>query len=116
MNLLGDEIKQPYIYADKEKPTSKLIAKSDLEIKEITKLAEKIKWNERFYKSYSGNKDKVSVEKIAACKVFLAIYKGKEAGYIRINNYKKKFSRFFNGEVWGINEGYVKPAYRGNRI
>lgn len=89
---------------------------ANIEIKEITKLAEKIKWNERFYKSYSGGKIKVSTEKIASCKLFVALYEGKEAGYIRINNYTKTFDKFFDGEAWGVNEGYVKPTYRSNGI
>jgi hypothetical protein len=116
MNLLNNEFNQLSFFANKKRFKTKSIARDDLEIKEITKLADKVKWNERFYKSYSGGKERVSVEKIATCKVFIAIYKGKEAGYIRICNYKKVFSKFSNGEVWGINEGYVKPAYRGNGI
>jgi GNAT superfamily N-acetyltransferase len=95
---------------------TEIISQADLQINEITKLAEKLKWNERFYKSYSGDKVKVSAEKVASCRFFLAIYKGKEAGYIRIFNYTNTFSEFYSGEVWAINEGYIKPTYRSKGL
>jgi hypothetical protein len=92
------------------------ITSSDIKIKEITKLAEKIKWNDCFNRSYSGRKTKVLNTALSSCRVFVAIFDGKEVGSIRISNRTNTFARFFDGEVWNICEGYVKPPYRGKGI
>lgn len=107
---------QAHIFATKDNATHQSIKEGDIVIKELTKLAEKLKWIERFCKSYSGGKRKVAPEQLAICKVFVATIKGKEAGYIRIGNYTESFSKFFDGEVWSVCEGYVKPPYRSNGI
>ena len=109
-------VEEPLISIENQHFNGELSNQEDLQIKEITKLAEKLKWNERFYKSYSGDKVKVSAEKVASCRFFLAIYEGKEAGYIRIFNYTSTFSEFYSGEVWAINEGYIKPTYRSKGL
>lgn len=116
MNLLAHTDNKQNFTLTKKHFSPSINATDGLEIREITKIAEKLKWLERFYKSYTGGKKKVSVENVALCKMFLAIYKGKEAGYIRIASCTNQFSNLFNGEVFAINEGYVKPAYRSNGI
>ena len=105
-------LNQLHIFTNKSDAKSKAFEEVNIKIKEITKLAEKLKWNERFYKSYSGGKCKVAPVKIATCRVFVATVEGKEVGYIRIANYTETFSKFFDGEVWNVCEGYVKPLYR----
>ena len=92
------------------------VEKDRIKIQELTKSADKRKWLDRFFRSYSGSTSKVSLEHLDKSRVFLAIYNGKEAGYIRIGNYSKIFSEFCHEDVWGVNEGYVKPSYRGNGI
>ena len=116
MNLFADRDNKHNFISTKKYFLPTTDATNELEIREVTKIAEKLKWLERFSKSYTGGKKKVAVENIALCKMFLAIYKGKEAGYIRIASYTDEFSNLFNGEVFSINEGYVKPAYRSNGI
>ena len=109
-------LNQLNIFSSTHKPNRLSIPQMDIEVKEITKLAEKSKWNERFYKSYSGGKKRIPIDKLNECKVFVATYKGNELGYIRIHSVTHTFSQFYDGEVWAVSEGYVKPPYRSNGI
>lgn len=109
-------VEEPHISIENQLFKGELLNQEDLQIKEITTLADKLKWNDRFYKSYAGEKVKVSPERVASCRFFLAIYKGNEAGYIRIFNYTNTFDNFYSGEVWAVNEGYIKPPYRSKGI
>jgi len=109
-------LNQLNIFSSNYKSNSLSIPQMDVEIKEITKLAEKSKWNERFYKSYSGGKRRIPVDKLNECKVFVASYKGNELGYIRIHNVTHTFSQFYDGVVWAVSEGYIKPPYRSNGV
>lgn len=103
-------------FSDKTQYHSQSILVADVEIIEVTKLAEKAKWNERFYKSYSGSKIKIAIDALKECRVFVAIYKGNELGYIRIHSVNNTFAKFYDGDVWAVSEGYVKPPYRSNGI
>ena len=56
-----------------------------LEVIEVTKAAEKIKWINRFLKSYSGNiNKKLNFEMIDKTRTFVATFQGKELGYTRV--------------------------------
>jgi len=103
-------------FSEKTQYHSQSILVADVEIIEVTKLAEKAKWNERFYKSYSGSNKKISIDGLKECRVFVAIYKGNELGYIRIHSVTNTFAKFYDGDVWAVSEGYVKPPYRSNGI
>lgn len=109
-------LNQHHVFGASQYANKRVTKNADIQIREITKIAEKLKWMDRFSRSYSGSTGKVSLAHVDKSKVFLAIYNGKEAGYIRIANYSKKFSDVCDEDVWGVNEGYVKPAYRGKGI
>jgi GNAT superfamily N-acetyltransferase len=91
---------------------------SDIEIVEVTKLAEKLKWFGCFKKAYSGElKDlPITTWESNISKFYVAKKGKKELGFIRINNYRKNFEEFYDGEVWNIAEVYVKKPYRGMDI
>lgn len=86
----------------------------DIQIVEITKLAEKRSWLNKFLNAYTGGKkDIVGNEGLNISRCFVAIHNGKEVGYIRLANYSYTFAKYGAiGEVWGITEGYIKPPYR----
>lgn len=86
----------------------------DIQIVEITKLAEKRNWLNKFLTAYTGGKKNiVGNEGLNISRCFVAIHNGKEVGYIRLANYSYTFAKHgAKGEVWGITEGYIKPAYR----
>lgn len=109
-------LNQCHVFEASQYVNKRAAKNADIQIREITKSAEKLKWMDRFLRSYSGSTGKVSLKYLDKSRVFLAIYNGKEAGYIRIGNYSKNFADICTEEVWGVNEGYVKPAYRGNGI
>ena len=48
-----------------------------IEIKEVTKLVEKIKWIDRFLRSYTGHKKKLIVMVYSSRKYLLQLIKGK---------------------------------------
>ena len=92
--------------------------KKDVEItlKEVTKLAEKIKWNEKFYKSYSGGKARFSIEQLSFEAIFLvANVADKEVGYVRLTQHCE-FAQYGAACVWCISEAYVKPCYRNDGV
>lgn len=86
----------------------------DIQIVEITKLADKRSWLNKFINAYTGGKEGiVSNEGLNVTRCFVAIHNGKEVGYIRIANYTPTLSKHgATGEVWAITEGYIKPPYR----
>ncbi len=88
-----------------------------MEIIEITKIAEKLKWMSQFRKNYSGTclkKISTKVYEPETSRFFKAIQNGKELGFIRITN--KSYLDTLLGEVWCISEVYVKPPYRGQGV
>ena len=91
---------------------------SELEIIEVTKLAEKLKWMSYFKKAYSTEiKDlALSAYDPAISRIFAAKSGNKELGFIRITNYHQHFQKFYAGEVWIIAEVFVKTAYRSQGI
>ena len=95
-------------------PSANTIRKSSLidliEIKEVTKLAEIIKWIDRFYKGYSGDVNKINYCDLIDTKIFVATYQGKELGYTRVIDVTNAFSDFFGDKVSRIAESYVKPV------
>jgi hypothetical protein len=109
-------LNQLNIFTNQNTPSSQKISVSELGVKEITKLAEKAKWNDRFYKNYSGGKQRIEIDRLNECQVFVATHKGSELGYIRIHNKTEFFSEFYGGEVCSVCEGYVKPPYRSNGV
>jgi len=87
-----------------------------IKIEEITKLAEKIKWNDRFLKSYTGHTNKIGSDALLGTKIFVATYQGKELGYTRVCDMTKDFSIFYGKRVSRITESYVKPPYRSQGV
>ena len=87
-----------------------------IEIKEVTKLAEIIKWIDRFYKGYSGDVNKINYCDLIDTKIFVATYQGKELGYTRVIDVTNAFSDFFGDKVSRIAESYVKPLYRNQGV
>ena len=90
----------------------------DLEIQEVTKLANKQKWMQCFKKAYSGEiKDlKIKLYDPEISRMFVAKLGNKEIGFIRITNYTDRFEEVYDGEVWNIAEIYIKPSYRSQGI
>ena len=115
-----DEIIFDSLYEDYYSPSVNTNIKSSLleliEIKEVSKLAEKIKWNDRFFKSYTGHARKLTGDKIIATKVFVAIYQEKELGYTRLIDMTDSFFDFYGKKVSRIAESYVKPLYRNQGV
>jgi len=101
-------------------PSINTIRKSSLidliEVKKVTKLAEIIKWIDRFCKSYTGNVNKFNYCNFIDEKIFVATYQGKELGYTRVTDMTKSFSEFSGDKVSRIAESYVKPAYRSQGV
>lgn len=85
-------------------------------IKEITKLADKVNWMKRFKLNYSG---KVTIDsKIygPGCRYFVAILEGKEVGFIRITNYTEMWAHVYDGIVWSASDFYVKKQHRNQHV
>jgi len=86
----------------------------EINFKELSKLAEKRKWQARFSKDYKGEMnaftDKLFRDDIVKCYVSTS-QSGQEVGYIRLVD---KTSRFqpSEGDVWCLEDAYVKPAHR----
>jgi len=87
-----------------------------IKIEEVTKLAEKIKWNDRFLKNYTGHTNKINSDGLLKSKVFVATYQGKELGYTRVFEMTEHFSVFYGKRVSRITESYVKPPYRSQGV
>ena len=87
-----------------------------IEIKEVTKLVEKIKWIDRFLKSYTGHKQKINNDGLLLTKIFVATYQGKELGYTRVVDMTEDFSAMYEDKVSRITESYVKPPYRNQGV
>lgn len=87
-----------------------------VEIFEVYKISEKIKWNKRFVSSYSGNANIEGTNILDKSRVFVATSNGLELGYIRISDVTSHFEAVYEGEVFRLNEAYVKPPYRGRGV
>jgi GNAT superfamily N-acetyltransferase len=88
-----------------------------LEIREITKLADKTKWMSEFKRNYNGKV--VSFDsKIygIGCRYFVAVLDGKEVGFIRISDYTKIWSNCYDGIIWNASDAYVKTQYRNQHV
>ena len=84
-----------------------------IQLVELTKLADKQKWQRRFLQAYEGE----TVEESAALygknvRFFIAVRDEKELGFIRINDKSAHFKDVYDGPVWNVTDGYVKQAYR----
>jgi GNAT superfamily N-acetyltransferase len=91
---------------------------SNLKLVKISSAKEKIKWLDRFRKSYSGGMQQTSAEiyKDEVCLFFVALSSDIEVGYIRISNYSKYYSHITKESVWSASDAYVKPKYRKSGI
>ncbi len=97
--------------------TSNVFTKSNVKLVLVNKLAEKIKWVERFYKSYTGSMVAINEQMFSdGCKFLIAVENGKELGYIRIANFSNEYEKFGKTNIWSITEAYVKPCYRNNGL
>jgi ribosomal protein S18 acetylase RimI-like enzyme len=94
-----------------------MIIDSTIELIELASLAEKMKWLERFQKSYTGAKAKTSNKFFdSGCKFLVAKASGKKLGYIRIIDRTSELSKFGATNTWSVSEAYVKPAYRNQGV
>ncbi len=88
-----------------------------IKLVEIEKLAEKQKWQRRFYDAYDGELKEWSDMLFGAnVKFYVAVEDGKELGFIRINDKAFCFKGFTDDEVWNLTDAYVKPAYRSKGV
>ncbi len=87
---------------------------NNLHYKELTLLAEKMKWMKRFCKAYRGllsaETDRLYTEN---SKFIVACYGTHEIGFLRLTDQTGVFSAFTKEECWDITDGYIKPAYKG---
>lgn len=88
-----------------------------VKIREITNIKEKRKWMEYFIKGYSGSLIGLQPEMFGkTCKFFVASVDGKDAGFIRITNSTKTWSKYYNAEGWNASDAYVKKPYRSKGV
>lgn len=95
-----------------------LLKTQDLKFKEITQLAQKIKWSSYFIKGYLGETEALKLKAYSpeVSRMFIAESENKQLGFIRIVNRTDYFKNYLADQVWSISEVYVKPAYRGNAV
>jgi len=96
--------------------TDSLCYFEDFSVREITKLADKIKWVKAFSRGYNAGFRATSDVYGNNLRYFVAILNNKEAGFICIRNYKMMWSDFYNGEVWSASIALVKKPYRNKMI
>ena len=90
---------------------------TNVELVPVTRLAEKMKWLDRFQKSYSGGQTKTNNKFFGnGCKFLVAKSNGKELGYIRIIDRSSELRKFGATDTWSVSEAYVKPAYRNKGV
>lgn len=88
-----------------------------IKLKQIEKLADKMKWQKRFRAAYEGELKEWSDAIFGAnVKFYVACDGDKELGFIRINDKAFSFKPFTDDEVWNATDAYVKPPYRGKGI
>lgn len=88
-----------------------------IKLVEIVKLADKQKWQRRFYDAYDGEMREWSDKLFGTnVKFYVAVEDGKELGFIRINDKVFNFKGFTDEEVWNLTDAYVKPAYRSKGV
>lgn len=87
----------------------------EIELRQLSKLAEKMKWIQRFCRAYKGSLLEINSRMFGLESSFLVACRGQtELGYVRIVR-KDNFIRT-NEAVYSISEIYVKPAYRHQRL
>ena len=85
---------------------------SEYSFGELSKFADKDKWNNRFLQAYKGGV-KPSIQIFSDHSRFMVIRRnGQELGYVRITNYSDLFDEVYEDEVWSISEIFVKPEFR----
>lgn len=100
-----------------ETPTSNLIDVEKLQYKELTNLTDKKKWMHRFRKAYSEElTPDVETDYSDGVKFVVALFDGKEVGFLRIVDWQDRFSEFTDEQASNISEGYVKSAYQGQGV
>ena len=84
---------------------------------ELTKLADKRKWQGWFAKDYKGGLRAMNEgtfrEDIVKC--VIAVNENKEKGYMRLVDKTERF-KYCGEKVWCLEDAYVKPAYRKERV
>lgn len=88
-----------------------------LEYRELTKLAEKKKWFQRFRKAYSGGMMPVSDTHYGDDVKFVVASAGScDVGFLRLADFTHRFKAFTDMPAWHICDGYVKTAYRSQGV
>lgn len=96
--------------------TDSLCYLEDFSVREITKLADKIKWTKAFSRGYNAGFRRTSDMYDINVRYFVAILNNKEAGFISIGNRTMMWSDFYDGEVWSASFALVKKPYRNKMI
>ena len=86
-----------------------LIMSQPMEFRELTVLNDKIKWLNKFMRSYEGGTNKLPIElyKNIYSRFFVAIENGKHMGFVRITNHSNELKG-----LWSLSDAYVLPEYR----
>lgn len=88
-----------------------------IQLKKLEKLADKQKWQRRFLQAYDGETVAESPSLYGEnVRFFVATRDGKELGFIRINDKSAFFKGVYDGPVWNVTDGYVKPSYRSQGV
>lgn len=87
-----------------------------IELEKVTKVADRLKWLNRFRKSYSGGLRPITASLYRESNRFLVAVSGKlELGFMRLFS-TDEFAHYTKEEVWIVGEAYVKPPYRGKGV
>lgn len=87
----------------------------EIELRQITKLAEKMKWDHRFRHSYKGKMLPFILIYFGSESTYLVASVGNiDLGYVRIT--EKHDIKNPDEAFYSVSEIYVKPAYRNQRI
>jgi hypothetical protein len=89
-------------------------AGTEIKFRVLTFDAEKIKWDNRFRKAYTGAMLAHNHLMLFGpqSKFILAEANENELGYVRLNNLSYRFNNYTDMECWNVGEGYVKPCFR----
>jgi GNAT superfamily N-acetyltransferase len=85
----------------------------EVDLRELTKLAEKMKWMECFTKSYSEGVCATTLEHFDSkkTKFIVASIDNKDVGYVGLVKHSYQFPRG-DIDIWVLETAYVKPKYR----
>ncbi len=88
-----------------------------ISFKELTKNADKHKWNSLFNRGYSEKVRNANAYELSQNAIFLLAYDGnKELGYLRMTRHTEFAAYGASENIYCVSEAYVKHAYRNNGV